>query len=331
MTHDFQLNGRQYQIDADTVRARLRGRVQEDVRNHWVDVDGVRWPVKQAFEAATALPRNEFTSHIALRHLRALGFATSPLHFECHPGEQRPPSPTRAPSEPPAGPIVAGDEHLLADAFSTLLTFISAGDLTSRISALEADLNGVDRDAAAAVAAASELGFDVLHAALQVRKHAGRLSDVIHAAVITQVLPLILDDGERVLRRPSLAAGNDPGRLFDLETDRRVAEFKMAVWKGRDTMRKRGVFADLVHLALAGPPRKAQLFVSGPLPIRYLQTSNGSAAWALGRSAPNLRRRFDEKFGSAEMTVRDFTAGPAKHVELIDLTELLPTIAPAIT
>lgn len=104
MTHDFQLNGRQYQIDADTVRARLRGRVQEDVRNHWVDVDGVRWPVKQAFEAATALPRNEFTSHIALRHLRALGFATSPLHFECHPGEQRPPSPTRAPSEPPAGP-----------------------------------------------------------------------------------------------------------------------------------------------------------------------------------------------------------------------------------
>ncbi|MFI7517477.1 hypothetical protein ACIBVK_28670 [Micromonospora echinofusca] len=213
------------------------------------------------------------------------------------------------------------------EAFSTLLTFMSAGDLTSRIATLEADLHGVDRDTAAEVAAASELGFDVLHAALLVRKHAGRLSDVIHAAVIMQVLPLILEDGERVLRRPSLAAGNDPGRLFDLETNRRVAEFKMSVWKGRDTMRKRGVFADLVHLAMAEPPRKAQLFVSGPLPISYLRSSKGSAAWALGRSSPNLRRRFEEEFGSVEMSVRDFTAGPAKHVELIDLTDLLPTIA----
>jgi hypothetical protein len=30
------------------------------------------------------------------------------------------------------------------------------------------------------------------------------------------------------------------------------------------------------------------------------------------------------------MSIRDFTAGPAAHVELIDLTRLLPTIAPAI-
>ncbi|MCZ7374888.1 hypothetical protein [Micromonospora sp. WMMC250] len=228
-------------------------------------------------------------------------------------------------------PVVGGDEQRLADAFSSLLMFIGTGDLTSRIAALETDLEGIDREAAAEMAATSELGFDVLDAALQVRKYAGRLSDIIHAAVIMQTLPLILEDGERVIRRPSLAAGNDPGRLFDLETDRRVAEFKMAVWKGRDTMRKRGVFADLVHLALAGPPRKAQLFVSGPLPISYLRSSKGSAAWALGRSSPNLRRRFDEEFGSVEMSVRDFTAGPAKHVELIDLTSLLPTIAPAIT
>lgn len=330
MTHDFQLNGRRYRIDADTVRSRLRGQSQEDVRDHWVDVDGVRWAVKQAFEVAIAVPRNAFTSHIAVRHLRALGFLTSPLPTERDRKGVTPPQP-RGPSQLPTTPALGADEHSPAAAFLTLLTFISAGDLTSRIATLEADLHGVDRDAAAEVAATSELGFDVLHAALQVRKHAGRLSDVIHAAVITQVLPLILEDGERVLRRPSLAAGNDPGRLFDLETDRRVAEFKMAVWKGRDTMRKRGVFADLVHLTLAGPPRKAQLFVSGPLPISYLRTSKGSAAWALGRSSPNLRQRFNEEFGSVEMTIRDFTAGPAKHVELVNLTNLLPTIGPAIT
>ena len=43
----------------------------------------------------------------------------------------------------------------------------------------------------------------------------------------------MLEPGERLANRPSLAAGNDPSRTFDLETDRRVAEFKLAIWNGR--------------------------------------------------------------------------------------------------
>lgn len=86
---------------------------------------------------------------------------------------------------------------------------------------------------------------ELLEAALLVRQHAGRINDLIHAMMIVRALPKILEPGERIARRPSLASGNDPSRKFDLETDRRVAEFKAAGWKGRDTMRKRMLVADL--------------------------------------------------------------------------------------
>lgn len=74
---DFVLNGVQHSVDAGTVRAVLRGLTPGDVREHWVDVDGVHWPPKQLFALTTGLQRTEFTSHIALRQLRRLGFPTS--------------------------------------------------------------------------------------------------------------------------------------------------------------------------------------------------------------------------------------------------------------
>ncbi|WP_147332037.1 DUF6884 domain-containing protein [Geodermatophilus marinus] len=74
---DFLLNGIRYALDTETVRTAVRGRTPDEGREHWVDVDGVRWPPKQVFALATGLDRGEFTSHTALRQLRRLGFVTS--------------------------------------------------------------------------------------------------------------------------------------------------------------------------------------------------------------------------------------------------------------
>lgn len=126
--------------------------------------------------------------------------------------------------------------------------------------------------------------------------------------------------------RPSLGAGNDASRPFDLETDRRIAEFKVAQWKGADTMRKRGLFADLVHLALDQSSRRAQLFVVGGLPFKFLTTSKSNAQWALARSSPHLRRRFTDSFGDTDMTVAEFTRGPGSGIEIVDLATLLPSL-----
>ena len=75
---EFVINGVQYALDASAVRSALRGGAPDDVREHWVDVDGVRWPPKQALALATGLDRSEFTSHRALGLFERLGFSTSP-------------------------------------------------------------------------------------------------------------------------------------------------------------------------------------------------------------------------------------------------------------
>ncbi|MFE9206817.1 hypothetical protein [Micromonospora sp. NPDC007230] len=297
MIHTFRLDGCTYQIDTETVRAALTNQVREDIRDHWVEVGGVRWPVKQVFGAAMGLRRDAFTSHIALRHLRAVGFPTSKLPTEGENKEAR--TPTVAPSVEPDP----------AEAFATLLTFIGSADLTGRIAALEARMVGVDPGAASNLVEESGMSLDLLLAALLVRKHAGRLSDIVHAAVITQVVPLILEEGERVLRRPSLAAGNDPSRPYDLETDRRIAEFKMSVWKGADAMRKRGAFADLVHLALDKSGRRAQLYVAGPPAIHFLRTAKGSADWGL--NGPPQCCGSGSRSGSAHWTCRSAISPPS--------------------
>lgn len=317
----FTLNGDHFDLDRSVVEAKLAGHEPEAIRAHWVEINGQRWPPKQALELVIGVHRSEFTSHTPLRQFERLGFPTSTI-----------PTAGLYRSAPDDMTVSAAQRASQADttsataAFATLLSFIAAENLTTRVSHLEARLKGVDQPQAAAVLRDSDLSPDLLRAALLVRRHAGRLSDVIHAAVIAQTLPLILEDDEHVIVRPSLAAGNDPSRPFDVETDRRVAEFKVSLWKGADAMRKRGAFQDLVHLALDQSGRRAQLFVAGDHAIRFLRTATSSADWGLNRASPKLRARFEERFGSLQVRICDFTNGPALHVELIDLTELLPTL-----
>ncbi|MFC8530274.1 hypothetical protein [Nocardia sp. NPDC057227] len=291
----------------------------EPIREHWVVVANKRYPPKQVYQLLTGLPRSAFTSHRALAELRKSGLTTSVY---------TPPS-TEAVR---TGPVQESEESTsslqLAESFATLLKFLTDRDLTLHLATAEAALEHADSTASSTVI--TEYGFsdDLLDAALAVRAHVGRLSDVIHATVIARVLPAILEPGEVVAQRPSLGAGNDPSRPFDLETNRRIAEFKVAQWKGADTMRKRGVVADLVHLALDDRDLRAQLFVVGTLPIHFLTTSKTTIEWALGRSSPHTRARFEERFGPArEHTVADFTRQHGGHIELVDLTTLVPSLA----
>ncbi len=223
---------------------------------------------------------------------------------------------------------MTGDDAQLANDFVTLTRYLGDTNLTARLAEIEYALLDQQADDAAASVADRGCSDDLLSAALTVRKHVGRINDVIHAAASTLTLPQILEPGEKVITRPSLGAGNDPSRPFDLETDRRIAEFKVAQWKGADTMRKRGTFVDLVHLALDTSERRAQLFTVGTLPSHFLRGSAATAGWAMGRASPHTRARFEAAFGPADqITIAEFTAGPAAHIELVDLTKYLPALA----
>lgn len=215
-----------------------------------------------------------------------------------------------------------GDDF--ASALKLLGAFLDRAPLTDSIVNLEEALEDATQADVNALLKDAGISPQLLGAAMIVRDRIGRVSDVIHATAIVLSLSELLQPGE-VLARPSLGAGNDPSRPFDLETDRRVAEFKLARWKGKDAMRKRQTFKDLVHLAAEESERVAQLYVIGERPIRFLKTTKSSAGWGLDRSPPT-QRLFEERFGSLDMTIADFTNGPGAHVEVIDLEERLPQL-----
>ena len=221
------------------------------------------------------------------------------------------------------------DEHnsdLTAGAFAQLVAYLTTQSLTTSIAGIENRL--AVADAADALRIVEEAGLDesLLSAALLVRSRVGRLNDLIHATAIALAVPALLEPDERLSNRPSLAAGNDPSRKFDLQTTHRVAEFKLALWSGTDAMRKRTTFHDLVHLAAHDGPERPELYVVGPKPIRFLRTSRSSAAWAMNRGSETTKALFEERFGSPSITIQDFVAGPAGRVKLIDISEILPSV-----
>jgi hypothetical protein len=215
-------------------------------------------------------------------------------------------------------------DHELGAAAGALAGFIQNEPLTAKIAEIEHDLDGCRQSEVGPIISARGISPDLLRGALLVRGQLGRINDLIHAAAISLALPKLLEPDE-VLRRPSLAAGNDPSRPYDVETDRRVAEFKLARWDGHDAMRKRQVFKDLVHLAADTSGRRTELYVLGERPLRFLRGTGSSAAWGLDRF-PATRQLFTASFGSLDVPISDFTNGPANHVTLLNLEERLPAL-----
>ncbi len=70
----FTVNGQQLELTADDVQRKLHVVRPEPLHQYAVQVDSVLYPVKQAFEVATAVPRRRFTTQTARRVLSALGF-----------------------------------------------------------------------------------------------------------------------------------------------------------------------------------------------------------------------------------------------------------------
>jgi len=61
-------------LSREDVERRLADVTPDAIRKHAVRVNGSWFPVIQAFEVATGIPRSEFISHTARRHLSALGY-----------------------------------------------------------------------------------------------------------------------------------------------------------------------------------------------------------------------------------------------------------------
>ena len=74
VTISFTLAGQQFELSSDDVRTRLAGHRPDAIDQYWVEIDDIRWPVKQVMSLATGLSKSDFQSQNSRRLLAKLGF-----------------------------------------------------------------------------------------------------------------------------------------------------------------------------------------------------------------------------------------------------------------
>ena len=74
VTISFTLAGQQFELSSDDVRTRLAGHRPDAIDQYWVEIDDIRWPVKQVMSLATGLGKTDFQSQNSRRLLAKLGF-----------------------------------------------------------------------------------------------------------------------------------------------------------------------------------------------------------------------------------------------------------------
>lgn len=230
--------------------------------------------------------------------------------------------------ETPRPPIPV---HLAAEDLRSLEVFLGfrgdSAQLKHRIRGVEADIVGRSRDDAAASAVQWGVDDELLHGAQLAKRLSAQVDVVLHAAGIVRALPYVLHPNERV-QYVSLGAGNT-GRDFDLETDRRVAEFKFISWMGGpESVRQDNLLIDLFHLARADTSKRRVMYITGAqIPMRFLSRSTRNTRACLGRRS-GVPQRFDEHYGPTEYThVHEYWSAIKHEVEVIDLVETVPGFA----
>jgi hypothetical protein len=150
------------------------------------------------------------------------------------------------------------------------LASFAGADLTGRIGDLEGDFAGTNSETLRTVLDQSRVTHELLSSAYAMKRVAGQINVVIHAIGILLCLPHILEAGERVSSL-SLGAGNT-GREFDLETDRRIVEFKFIHWQGgAETIRQNALFKDLYQMIEHPTEKRKFMYVLGTkVPTKFL-------------------------------------------------------------
>jgi hypothetical protein len=71
------VSGHTYDLDPQRVEKALHGELPEPIFEHFVVINGRRWPPKQVLALVTGLDRADFTTHQARRALTRLGFTAA--------------------------------------------------------------------------------------------------------------------------------------------------------------------------------------------------------------------------------------------------------------
>jgi hypothetical protein len=217
----------------------------------------------------------------------------------------------------------------MPDAVGQLANFVeqiarfSGSDLSSKISELEFKFAKRTGGEIATQLRADSINHDLLRAARSIKRAAAQIDVVLHAIGIVVLLPSILEDAE-IVESLSLGAGSSEASRFDLETNRRIAEFTFIEWTGNDNTRLQKIFKDFYRLAEFETAKRKELWLTDDSHVlKYLRS--GSSI----RSATHKHRDVWETFQARYPeigTVREYyrMRGDVVNFRLIALDDLSP-------
>ena len=206
---------------------------------------------------------------------------------------------------------------------SKLLGSFHGGSLRGAVSKIETKIIGLTKETANPQLSEIGVSMELMLASLLIKKNSAQINEIIHAIGILLVLPAILETDERV-ESVSLAAGNT-GKGFDLETDRRIAEFTFIQWQGgSESIRQNKIFKDFFFLAEESTPKLKELYVCGlDHPTKFFNA---------GRSISSILKNND-KLGKAAVKlpqgikkVRDYYQLHKHSVAIRDIGEYIPLL-----
>lgn len=197
-------------------------------------------------------------------------------------------------------------------------------DLRRRIAELESTARGCDSNQCHARNVGAGVTSELLSAAYAVKRAAGQINVLIHTVGSLLLLPKIMEPDEKI-EYVSLGAGTG-GKPFDLETDRRIAEFKFIHWKGgSEAIRQNALFKDFYLLAEHETEKRKELYVlDRKYPLRFLHGGRALRS-VLGRNV-RLWESFQAKYGDRFLKVCDYYAARQDVVALRDAAPLVPEL-----
>ncbi|MER9335325.1 hypothetical protein NKJ06_15220 [Mesorhizobium sp. M0293] len=209
-----------------------------------------------------------------------------------------------------------------------LLSKFAGENLTRTLSRIETDVRGLTADQALGFLKAAGAERDVLAAAGEMKRLACQIDVTIHALGILLCLPHVLEPGERV-EYVSLGAGNT-GRQFDLETDRRIAEFKFINWRGgSESIRQNSIFKDFFMLADSNSTKRKILYLLGTAHALKFLHGGRSIKSVLSRG-DKVQVLFFERFGDRYRKVKGYFHDHHHAVSIVDVTPWLGELAVAV-
>lgn len=205
-----------------------------------------------------------------------------------------------------------------------LLNFTNKQDLTTTVAMLEANLNGANTSRVNKIISQENIDSDILKAALVVKKSISQIDVVIHAIGIINSLPYILEQDEKV-EYLSLGAGNT-GRNFDVETNKRIAEFKFINWSGKsDTIRQNTTFKDFFELAEYETNKKKCLYILDKAKVVKFFNNNRALKSVLSKNEATSKHFFS-LYNNKYTTVSQYYHDKKNSVDIVDLHDICPDL-----